>query len=155
MSKPEVLIQAVVIEGLSYGQTAARYNVSKTLVHRLHHRWLVEGDNAFLPRSSRPRSSPDQTTPEVATRILQLREELTRQGLDAGAEKIWATIDCPVRATKGDRDVFVTACDFVSLAKVLPTITLPVVSDCGHFGSIERPREILTALGFLGFTVEM
>ena len=51
MSKPEVLIQAVVIEGLSYGQATARYGVSKSLVHRLHHRWLVEGDLAFRARS--------------------------------------------------------------------------------------------------------
>ena len=90
MSKPEVLIQAVVIEGLSYGQVAARYGVSKSLVHRLHHRWLVEGDLAFRARSSRPLSSPNQTAAEVIARILELREELTGQGLDAGADTILA-----------------------------------------------------------------
>lgn len=90
MSKPEVLIQAVVVEGLSYGQTAARYGVSKTLVHRLHHRWLVEGDTAFLPRSSRPLTSPRRTPAETTTRILELRNELTAAGLDAGADTILA-----------------------------------------------------------------
>jgi transposase InsO family protein len=90
MSKPEVLIQAVVIEGLSYGQAAARYGVSKSLVHRLHHRWLVEGDLAFQPRSSRPLSSQAQTAPEVIERILALRRELIGQGLDAGADTILA-----------------------------------------------------------------
>lgn len=90
MSKPEVLIQAVVVEGLSYGQVAARYRVSKSLVHRLHHRWLAEGDLAFQARSSRPLSSPKQTAPEVIERILTLREELTGQGLDAGADTILA-----------------------------------------------------------------
>jgi transposase InsO family protein len=103
VSKPEVLIQAVVVEGLSYGQTAARYGVSKTLVHRLHHRWLAEGDAAFLPRSSRPVSSPNQTPAELTARILRLREELTSAGLDAGADTIHAHLDagrtCPSRAT--------------------------------------------------------
>ena len=73
MSKPEVLIQAVVVEGLSYGQVAARYGMSKSLVHRLHHRWLVEGDLAFRARSSRPLSSPNQTAPGVIAQILELR----------------------------------------------------------------------------------
>ena len=103
MSKPEVLIQAVVVEGLSYGQVAARYGVSKTLVHRLHHRWLIEGDTAFLPRSSRPASSPNQTPADVAARILQVRDQLTAAGLDAGADTIHAHLDTgsvrPSRAT--------------------------------------------------------
>ena len=46
-----MLIQAVVIEGLSYGQVAAHYGVSKSLIHRLHHRWLAEGDLVFRARS--------------------------------------------------------------------------------------------------------
>ena len=103
MSKPEVLIQAVVVQKLSYGQVAARYGVSKTLVHRLHHRWLAEGDAAFLPRSSRPQTSPNATSPTVAARILKLRETLLAAGLDAGADTILAhldnTPDRPSRAT--------------------------------------------------------
>ena len=43
MSKPEVLIKAVVIEGLTYRQVAARYSVSKSLIHR----WLTEGDTGL------------------------------------------------------------------------------------------------------------
>lgn len=103
VSKPEVLIQAVVVEGLSYGQVAARYGVWKSLVHRLHHRWLTEGDHAFQPRSSRPLSSPTQTAAEVTARILELREGLAGQGLDAGADTILAHLDedghGPSRAT--------------------------------------------------------
>lgn len=98
-----MLIQAVVVEGLSYGQVAARYGVSKSLVHRLHHRWLAEGDTAFQPRSSRPLSSPNQTPAGVAARILQLRDQLTSAGLDAGADTILAHLDRdgqhPSRAT--------------------------------------------------------
>ncbi|MEO7123374.1 MAG: alpha/beta hydrolase [Lacisediminihabitans sp.] len=77
---------------------------------------------------------------------------LAVHGYDAA--KHWARIDCPVRATKGDRDVFVTPEDFLALARVLSRATFTVVPDCGHFGNIERPHEVLIALGFLGSTVE-
>lgn len=56
MATYEVLIKAVTIQKLSYGEVARQYGVSKTLVHKLHHRWLLEGDTAFEPRSRRPRA---------------------------------------------------------------------------------------------------
>ncbi len=88
MAKYEVLIKAVTVQGLSYGEVARRYGVSKTLVHKLHHRWLVEGDDAFEPRSRRPASSPNRTPESVRARILALRDQLTGLGLDAGADTI-------------------------------------------------------------------
>ena len=88
MSKYELLIKAVTTQGLSYGQVARLHGVSKTLVHKLHHRWLVEGETAFEPLSRRPRSSPNRTPPDVAARILQLRDQLTADGHDAGADTI-------------------------------------------------------------------
>jgi len=88
VSKYELLIKAVTIQGLSYGQVAQQYGVSKTLVHKLHHRWLGEGDTAFEPRSRRPRSSPLRTSAEVLARVLQLRDQLHARGDDAGADTI-------------------------------------------------------------------
>lgn len=88
MAKYEVLIKAVTVQGLSYGQVAARYGVSRALVHKLHHRWLEEGDAAFEPRSRRPGTSPTRTPDPVRERVLQLRDELARDGLDAGADTI-------------------------------------------------------------------
>lgn len=88
MAKYEILIKAVTLQGLSYGQVAARYGVSKTLVHKLHHRWLAEGDAAFEPRSRRPRSTPNRTADKVRERVLQLRDDLSARGLDAGADTI-------------------------------------------------------------------
>ena len=38
--------------------------------------------------SRRPRSSPNRTPPDVAARILQLRDQLTADGHDAGADTI-------------------------------------------------------------------
>lgn len=88
MLKYEVLIKAVVIQGLSYGQVARQYGVSKALVHKLHHRWLIEGEAAYQPRSRRPLTSPTSTPAPVVEAILSLRAKLTEQGLDAGAETI-------------------------------------------------------------------
>nr|WP_240638916.1 helix-turn-helix domain-containing protein [Microbacterium sp. ABRD28] len=68
-----MLIKAVTVQGLSYRQVATRYGVSKSLVHKLHHRWLTEGEAAFDPQSRRPRSSPNRT-PQ--------RHDLAGHGLD-------------------------------------------------------------------------
>jgi transposase len=88
VSKPELLIKAVTLQGLSYGEAAKRYGVSKTLVHRLHHRWLLEGDAAFQPRSSRPATNPNRTPQEVVEGVLKLRRSLQSRDLDAGADTI-------------------------------------------------------------------
>ena len=88
MAKYEVLIKAVTVQKLSYGEVAHRYGVSKTLVHKLHHRWLQEGDAAYEPRSRRPHSSPNRTPPVVRERILSLRDQLAAAGLDDGADTI-------------------------------------------------------------------
>lgn len=88
MAKYEVLIKAVVLQGLSYGEVARRHGVSKTLVHKLHHRWLAEGDAAYEPRSRRPQSSPNRTPEHVRDHVLTLRDQLVVDGLDAGADTI-------------------------------------------------------------------
>jgi transposase InsO family protein len=88
VAKYEVLIKAVTVQGLSYRQVAARYGVSKSLVHKLHHRWLMEGELAFEQQSRRPRSSPNRTPELVRARIIVLRDELVADGLDAGADTI-------------------------------------------------------------------
>lgn len=88
MAKYEILIKAVTIQGMTYGQAAARYGVSKTLVHKLHHRWMAEGDAAYEPRSRRPRTTPNRTPDPIRKRVIELRNELTTQGLDAGPDTI-------------------------------------------------------------------
>lgn len=88
MAKYEVLIKAVTVQGLSYRQVADRYGVSKSLVHKLHHRWLSEGESAFEQQSRRPRSSPNRTPELVRARVIVLRDELVADGLDAGADTV-------------------------------------------------------------------
>ncbi|GGM40324.1 helix-turn-helix domain-containing protein [Microbacterium saperdae] len=88
MAKYEILIKAVTVQHLSYGEVAARYGVSKMLVHKLHHRWLTEGDAAFEPLSRRPQTTPNRTAVPTRERVIALRDELIGNGMDAGADTI-------------------------------------------------------------------
>lgn len=67
-------------------------------------------------------------------------------GYDADAH--WSRIECPVRATKGDRDVFVTHNDLDRLGRVVPGTVVAVIDDCGHFANVEQPAATLAALGY-------
>ena len=76
MAKYEILIKAVTLQGMSYGEVAACYGVSKTLVHKLHHRWLAEGEAAFEPRSRRPATTLSATLENEA--IATVENEATQ-----------------------------------------------------------------------------
>ena len=92
-----------------------------------------------------PRSQGRALAAEIRPRSFSTAARVTR-GYDA--ETRWATIECPVRATKGDRDVFVTQEDLDHLGRLLPSSVRTVIPDCGHFGAVERPRAVLLALGY-------
>ncbi|MBP1324931.1 transposase InsO family protein [Leucobacter exalbidus] len=66
MHRNPLLILAITVQGLSYR------------------------DAAFAPQSRAPHTSPHQTAPEIRDRILALRESLTVEGSDAGADTICA-----------------------------------------------------------------
>nr|WP_280529694.1 helix-turn-helix domain-containing protein [Microcella frigidaquae] len=82
------MILAVTVQGLSYREAARIHGVSKSLVHKLHQRWLTEGEAAFTARSRAPRSQPARTPDAIRARVLQLRAQLTADGLDAGADTV-------------------------------------------------------------------
>ena len=88
MSKARLIITAVVVEGRCKSEVARDYDVSRYWVHQLVTRYRVEGEAAFESRSRRPHSSPTATASEVEDQIVAMRKELTRQGLDAGADTI-------------------------------------------------------------------
>ena len=88
MSKRRAIITSVTVEGISQAQAARRYGVSEATVSRLMTRYRVEGDTAFEPRSRRPHSNPNQLADVVNTLIVNLRDQLSSQGLDAGPETI-------------------------------------------------------------------
>jgi len=88
VSKARLVITAVVVEGRSQAEVARDYHVSKGWVSKLVARYHAEGEAAFEPRSRRPKSSPTAIAPSTVELIVQLRRELTSQGLDAGADTI-------------------------------------------------------------------
>lgn len=87
MSKRRLVITAV-LSGQSQSEVARAYGVSQGWISRLMARYRLEGEAAFEPRSRRPKSTPNATPPATVDLVLQLREQLTGQGLDAGAETI-------------------------------------------------------------------
>jgi len=88
MSLAELVIVSVKVEGRSKSEVARDYKVSRFWVQQLVRRFEVEGEAAFQPRSRRPHSNARSLGPEIEDRILRLRKDLSKQGLDAGAETI-------------------------------------------------------------------
>ncbi len=91
-----------------------------------------------------PQSLVDATADDLRPSAFRAAAEVAR-GYDTS---LWRSIACAVVATKGDRDVFVTDRDLDELSRVIPHSRRLVIRDCGHFGPVERPREILSALGW-------
>src|SRR6188472_4194042 len=74
------LVRAVE-DGVSLKAAAAAFSVSPATAHRWWHRWLDAGEEArrtlscLFDRSSRPRRSPRQLAPELATTICECRRQ--------------------------------------------------------------------------------
>ncbi|HVH95256.1 MAG TPA: IS481 family transposase [Nocardioidaceae bacterium] len=88
MSKARLIITAVVDEKRTKSEVARDYDVSRYWVQQLVRRYLAEGEAAFEPHSRRPHTSPHAVPAGVEDEIVRLRKELSRQGLDAGADTI-------------------------------------------------------------------
>src|SRR4051794_25802341 len=99
MSKARLIITAVVVEGRSKSEVARDYDVSRYWVQQLVKRWYAEGETAYRPRSRRPRHSPHAIPAAVEDQIVRLRKELSRQGLDAGADTIRSHLTRAARRT--------------------------------------------------------
>jgi transposase InsO family protein len=84
MSKHRVAVLKVVSAQLSVTSAAAAYGISRQQLTRLVRRYRDGGLEALEPRSRRPRTNPGRTSDAVRDRIVELRTELTAQGLDAG-----------------------------------------------------------------------
>ncbi len=87
-SKARLVITAVVVEGRSPSEVARSYGVARSWIYTLVARYRNEGEAAFEPRSRRPKTAPNALDDASVALILELRDELTAQGLDAGAETI-------------------------------------------------------------------
>src|SRR5262245_1073397 len=83
-----LVITAVVIEGRAQAEVARAYGVSKGWVSKLVARYRAEGEAAFLPRSRRPKTSPNAIEPATIELIVRVRKDLAAQGLDCGPDTI-------------------------------------------------------------------
>lgn len=87
MSKSRVIVLSVVQQGLTKAEVARKYGVTWRWVHTLVTRYEKGGIDA-LEKSRKPKSNPPQISPALATRIIELRRELSATGLDAGPGSI-------------------------------------------------------------------
>lgn len=71
----QLLVTRVELEGWSMAKAAEAQGVSRTTAHKWVRRYRAEGWSGLEDRSSRPRHSPRQTSPEVVQAILRARVE--------------------------------------------------------------------------------
>jgi transposase InsO family protein len=88
MSTSRLVITAVIVQKRPVAEVVTEYGVSRSWVYELLARYRAEGEDAFEPRSRRPRRSPRATPAATVELVLRLRKELTQAGLDAGADTI-------------------------------------------------------------------
>jgi len=84
MSRTRVAVLQVVSKQLSVTAAAAEYGISRRHLHRLLARYRDGGLDALEPRSRRPKTTPIATPEAVRQRVIELRQQLTADGLDAG-----------------------------------------------------------------------
>ena len=88
MSKSRVIVLSVTQQHLTKAEVARKYGVSWQWVHTLVTRYEQEGDAGLEPRSRRPHTNKNQTTPALHEHILALRTQLISAGFDAGPQSI-------------------------------------------------------------------
>lgn len=62
MSKARLVITAVITEKRPVAEVARDYQVARSWIYELLARYRAEGEDAFEPRSRRPKTSPLATT---------------------------------------------------------------------------------------------
>src|SRR3990170_3622335 len=67
------MVECVVGGGWSVTATAERFQVDAKTVRKWRDRYLADGADGLLDRSSRPHRSPNQTRPALRKQVLQLR----------------------------------------------------------------------------------
>ena len=88
MSKAQLVITAVVLEGRSKSEVARDYDVSRNWVQQLVKRYEAEGAAAFEPHSRRPHHNPRALGAQLEDKVVRLRKTLDKAGYDAGAATI-------------------------------------------------------------------
>ena len=88
MSLARLVVTAVRIEGRTKAEVSRDYGVSPRWVYELCRRFDAQGEAGLEPRPRRPHLSPHRTSDALEDEIVEVRKELSNQGLDAGAHTI-------------------------------------------------------------------
>jgi len=88
MSKNALIVLSVLEHKIPVSQVAKEYGVSRTWVYQLLKRHRLIGVEAFKPGSRAHQSDPNAVADGIHEQIAQLRHELSKAGLDAGASSI-------------------------------------------------------------------
>ena len=67
------MVRCVVERGWTVEATAARFQVDAKTVRKWRDRWLADGDDGLVDRSSRPHRSPNRTPRRLRRRVVRLR----------------------------------------------------------------------------------
>ncbi len=84
MSRARVAVLSVISQQLSVTAAAVHFGYSRRQLQRLLARYRSGGLDAVEPRSRRPLTNPAATATDIRERIIELRLQLTKDGLDAG-----------------------------------------------------------------------
>ena len=84
MSRARVAVLQVVAGELTATAAAEQYGISRRHLQRLLARYRDGGLQALEPRSRRPKTTPIAAPDSVRARVIELRLQLTADGLDAG-----------------------------------------------------------------------
>jgi transposase InsO family protein len=82
------LIEAHVLEGRPVSELAAAHGVHRSWIYKLLARYRDGGLEALEPRSRRPRSCKHETPREIVQAVIELRNRLSGEGHDSGAQTI-------------------------------------------------------------------
>lgn len=74
--------------GLTVTAVCRQYGVSRGSYYVYKARLEADGLHGLLPRSSRPKTSPNQTSVEIVAVLCEKHDELVEQGWDAGARSV-------------------------------------------------------------------
>jgi len=88
MALGRYLVEAVALERQSVSELARRHGVSRYWIYKLVKRFHEGGFPALEPRSRRSKTCAHETAATVQAEILQLRQELSEAGYDAGPQTI-------------------------------------------------------------------
>jgi hypothetical protein len=90
MGMGRYLVEAHLLEGRPVAELAASHGVHRSWIYKLLARFRAEGETRLEPRSRCPRRSPSKVSERWVSEILALREQLSKDGFDAGAQTIHA-----------------------------------------------------------------